>query len=109
MSDHVNGISRTSALIPTPESIVSSWRAHLDSWWNYTSTLSASYSQLPQNQDGDQLDQLDPDMETLRLSKARWRTYWLAVVLCCGGALFGYDSGVIGTVLSNLMHQLTLC
>lgn len=41
-------------------------------------------------------DQLDPEMEALRLSKARRRTYWLAAVLCCGGALFGYDSGVIG-------------
>ncbi|KAJ5765270.1 hypothetical protein N7520_004829 [Penicillium odoratum] len=39
-------------------------------------------------------------MEALRLSNARWRTYWLAAVLCCGGALFGYDSGVIGGVLT---------
>lgn len=92
MPDHVSPISRTS-LGPTPEVIVSSW-ARLHSWWNYT--LTSTYSQLPQTQDEDQLDQLDPAMEALRLSKARWRTYWLAAVLCCGGALFGYDSGVIG-------------
>lgn len=35
-------------------------------------------------------------MQWLRFSKARFRAYWLASVLCCGGALFGYDSGVIG-------------
>jgi hypothetical protein len=29
--------------------------------------------------------------------KARWRIYWFALILCSGGALFGYDSGVIGT------------
>ncbi|KAL4894950.1 general substrate transporter [Aspergillus ambiguus] len=34
------------------------------------------------------------------LSKGRFRAYWLAAVLCCGGALFGYDSGVIGGVLT---------
>ncbi|KAJ5339622.1 hypothetical protein N7452_006350 [Penicillium brevicompactum] len=38
-------------------------------------------------------------MSTSRL-KARWRAYWFALVLCCGGALFGYDSGVIGGVLT---------
>lgn len=36
---------------------------------------------------------------TLPRLKARWRTYWFALVLCCGGALFGYDSGVIGAFL----------
>ncbi|KAJ5432986.1 uncharacterized protein N7458_012142 [Penicillium daleae] len=44
-------------------------------------------------------------MEALRLSTARWRTYWLAAVLCCGGALFGYDSGVIGGVLTFKSFQ----
>ncbi|OQD86663.1 hypothetical protein PENANT_c007G06000 [Penicillium antarcticum] len=39
-------------------------------------------------------------MKASRFSKARCRTYWLALVLCCGGALFGYDSGVIGGVLT---------
>lgn len=46
-------------------------------------------------------------MEALRLSKARWRTYWLAVVLCCGGALFGYDSGVIGKLLGSHLRGLS--
>jgi hypothetical protein len=45
-------------------------------------------------------------MEAGRLSKARWRTYWLALVLCCGGALFGYDSGVIGNYHhSQFLHS----
>ncbi|KAH8427229.1 sugar porter family MFS transporter [Aspergillus melleus] len=30
---------------------------------------------------------------------ARLRIYWLTAVVCCGGILFGYDSGVIGGVL----------
>lgn len=33
--------------------------------------------------------------------KATLRIYWLTAVLCCGGALFGYDSGVIGTFSSS--------
>ncbi|CAG7993262.1 unnamed protein product [Penicillium salamii] len=54
---------------------------------------SSQYSQIPP----DQLDSSD----TMSISKlARWRTYWFALVLCCGGALFGYDSGVIGGVLT---------
>lgn len=85
----------------SPESLLSAWRAKLTSWWNSTSASFTSYSQLPQsNEDQDpdsETSQLDPEMEALRLSNARWRTYWLATVLCCGGALFGYDSGVIGT------------
>ncbi|KAJ5678102.1 uncharacterized protein N7477_003735 [Penicillium maclennaniae] len=106
MSDNVSaGPSGTATLAPTPGPIVSTWRARLDSWWNGTSTSIASYSQLPQAYDENQLDQLDLGMEPLRLSKARWRTYWLAVVLCCGGALFGYDSGVIGGVLTFKSFQ----
>lgn len=88
---------------PSPESIVSAWRAKLTSWWNNTSASFTTYSQLPQSsedQDPDtETNQLDPEMEALRLSNARWRIYWLATVLCCGGALFGYDSGVIGTCI----------
>ncbi|PLB44343.1 putative MFS quinate transporter [Aspergillus steynii IBT 23096] len=30
---------------------------------------------------------------------AKLRIYWLTAVICCGGILFGYDSGVIGGVL----------
>ncbi|EED22916.1 MFS quinate transporter, putative [Talaromyces stipitatus ATCC 10500] len=32
--------------------------------------------------------------------QARARLYWLAGVLCCGALLFGYDSGLIGGVLT---------
>ncbi|KAJ5250670.1 hypothetical protein N7489_001080 [Penicillium chrysogenum] len=39
-------------------------------------------------------------METTRPPRPHWRIYWFALVLCCGGALFGYDSGVIGGVLT---------
>ncbi|KAJ6119598.1 hypothetical protein N7523_003878 [Penicillium sp. IBT 18751x] len=106
MSDDVSaGPSGTATLAPTPNPIVSTWRARLTSWWNGTSTSRAKYSQLPQAYDENQLDQLDLGMETLRLSQARWRTYWLAAVLCCGGALFGYDSGVIGGVLTFKSFQ----
>ncbi|CAG8430015.1 unnamed protein product [Penicillium salamii] len=58
---------------------------------------SSQYTQIPQ-----QPDQLDsPSPGTMSISRlARWRTYWFALVLCCGGALFGYDSGVIGGVLT---------
>lgn len=55
----------------------------------------SSYAQLPQQDPNDSpLDTLPPDKMLSR--RALLRTYWLAAVLCCGGALFGYDSGVIG-------------
>ncbi|OJJ51030.1 hypothetical protein ASPZODRAFT_127024 [Penicilliopsis zonata CBS 506.65] len=42
-----------------------------------------------------------PTSDTMRASSlASFRNYWLASVLCCGGVLFGYDSGVIGGVLT---------
>lgn len=37
----------------------------------------------------------DPPSPPPRLAKLR--IYWLTAVVCCGGILFGYDSGVIGT------------
>ncbi|KAJ6010365.1 hypothetical protein N7451_001777 [Penicillium sp. IBT 35674x] len=107
MSDHVipGSISRSppQPASASPDSNFSAWWAGLTSWWNIHMSLT-SYSQLPQAPDQQSAElegeTQDPTMEALRLSKARWRTYWLAVVLCCGGALFGYDSGVIGGVLT---------
>lgn len=116
MPDHViqRSISRNirGQIAPSStEPISTSWQTRISNWWNGTSASFASYSQLPQ-----QPEPLDPQldwesdesraMEALRLSKARWRTYWLATVLCCGGALFGYDSGVIGTSDGNLITDL---
>ncbi|KAF3384354.1 Quinate permease [Penicillium rolfsii] len=111
MPGHVSQSSRSRTAPPqfaqsAPSgSIGSSWQTQISNWWNYTSVSIASYSQIPQNPelvDNQSLWGSDENlaMEALRLSKARWRTYWLAAVLCCGGALFGYDSGVIGGVLT---------
>ncbi|KAJ5263927.1 hypothetical protein N7478_011532 [Penicillium angulare] len=108
MTDHVTSSpissSPTQPTSSSPESFFSAWQARLTSWWNFNSSCSAVYSEIPQNLNH-QSPALDseleePAMEALRLTKARWRTYWLATVLCCGGALFGYDSGVIGGVLT---------
>jgi hypothetical protein len=56
----------------------------------------SSYTQLPQ-QDPDYSAIVSPDpTEQTALRLAGLRLFWLAAVLCCGGALFGYDSGVIG-------------
>lgn len=92
------------------EPISSSWQTRISNWWNGTSASFASYSQLPQQPellDHQLVWESDEShaMEALRLPKARWRTYWLAAVLCCGGALFGYDSGVIGMSNDNLINQ----
>ncbi|CAG8122592.1 unnamed protein product [Penicillium olsonii] len=63
-----------------------------------------SYTPIPAYPDS---PQSSPDI--MAKLKARWRTYWFALVLCCGGALFGYDSGVIGSYDSNCaMPILTL-
>jgi hypothetical protein len=54
------------------------------------------YTQLSQ-QDPDDLGLVPPDSTEQKDSRlAGLRLFWLAAVLCCGGALFGYDSGVIG-------------
>ena len=112
MPDHViqRSISRNiRGFAPSStEPISTSWQTRISNWWNGTSASFASYSQLPQ-QPEPLLDWESDEpraMEALRLSKARWRTYWLATVLCCGGALFGYDSGVIGTSDDSLITDL---
>lgn len=54
------------------------------------------YTQVPQH-DPDELDPVPPSSTKQTNSRlAGLRLFWLAAVLCCGGALFGYDSGVIG-------------
>ncbi|KAJ9482684.1 hypothetical protein VN97_g10729, partial [Penicillium thymicola] len=45
------------------------------------------------------------ETETAQPPKPHWRIYWFALVLCSGGALFGYDSGVIGGVLTFQTFQ----
>ncbi|KAH3494904.1 hypothetical protein KXW98_006072 [Aspergillus fumigatus] len=58
------------------------------------------YTQVPQH-DPDELDPVPPGSTKQTNSRlAGLRLFWLAAVLCCGGALFGYDSGVIGGVLT---------
>ncbi|OJI95971.1 hypothetical protein ASPVEDRAFT_77746 [Aspergillus versicolor CBS 583.65] len=56
----------------------------------------SSYTQIPQGHPDPDLTPSDnnpPHDSSLRI-------YWLAAVVCCGGLLFGYDSGVIGGVLT---------
>ena len=74
----------------------------------------SSYRQIPQQDPGDR-DPSDPNPREFLGNEsddspevmkavaklAAFRTYWLAAVLCCGGALFGYDSGVIGVSLNS--------
>ncbi|KAJ5492138.1 Major facilitator superfamily domain general substrate transporter [Penicillium expansum] len=90
--------------MPTVNSISSSPSSKcyntLHTWW--TSTPTISYSQLPQTPQVESPDPA-PTMEAeagYPPKAARWRIYWFALVLCSGGALFGYDSGVIGGVLT---------
>ncbi|KAL3472866.1 hypothetical protein BJX99DRAFT_234769 [Aspergillus californicus] len=59
-----------------------------------------SYARIPQ-------ETLNPDSEPLPSNDASkdesdspWRIYWLTAIVCFGGLLFGYDSGVIGGVLT---------
>lgn len=70
---------------------------------------SSSYAQIPQR---DPIEpSLDPPPANNMVSRrGLLRTYWLAAVLCCGGMLFGYDSGVIGWIsrscYCDLAHDL---
>jgi len=75
-----------------------------------SSVTPPSYRQVPQLDPGDP-GFLTPDATVAIPSstsndhavarKAAFRIYWLTAVLCCGGALFGYDSGVIGVFPSS--------
>lgn len=58
----------------------------------------SSYARLPQQDPNDPSSPVDVPLPPDKMLSRRGllRTYWLAAVLCCGGALFGYDSGVIG-------------
>ncbi|KAJ0425401.1 general substrate transporter [Aspergillus carlsbadensis] len=56
-----------------------------------------SYAQIPQGlPDADAQSNQNPSPKPTASS---FRIYWLAATVCCGGLLFGYDSGVIGGVL----------
>lgn len=105
----------TQSASTSPESVYAVWRSRILNLWNATLVSGSSYTQVPQDPDQSQLQGQDPDsmMEASRLMKARWRTYWLAAVLCCGGALFGYDSGVIGKFYEGIesyrVQKLMLC
>ncbi|KAL3486627.1 general substrate transporter [Aspergillus germanicus] len=57
-----------------------------------------SYIQLPQGlPDADAQPNHNPSR---KITASSFRIYWLAATVCCGGLLFGYDSGVIGGVLT---------
>ncbi|KAJ5238370.1 hypothetical protein N7468_002989 [Penicillium chermesinum] len=77
---------------PDTSSLFSIWPRQLMTWFITPSASKSSYTQVPQDPDQTQLES-GSEMEASQLVKARLRTYWLATVLCCGGALFGYDSG----------------
>ncbi|KAI9371833.1 general substrate transporter [Aspergillus egyptiacus] len=54
-----------------------------------------SYTQLPQ-----EFSDSDTNAPASRQPQSSLRIYWLTAVVCFGGLLFGYDSGVIGGVLT---------
>ncbi|KAL4974722.1 general substrate transporter [Aspergillus desertorum] len=58
------------------------------------------YSQFPHDPDSDTLPDAPPSSQQLRIHHDSLRIYYLAAVVCTGGLLFGYDSGVIGGVLT---------
>jgi hypothetical protein len=67
----------------------------------------ASYNQISQEPGSNTLSGSRPSnsSQLLRIHLDYLRIYYLAAVVCTGGLLFGYDSGVIGLVsLSQLYH-----
>ncbi|KAG2416369.1 hypothetical protein HFD88_007584 [Aspergillus terreus] len=57
------------------------------------------YHHISQHED-DTSQPLRPTTSPPSSPLALLRIYWLTAVVCCGGMLFGYDSGVIGGVLT---------
>ncbi len=51
------------------------------------------------------LRQKNPPRTSKMTSKRRLRAYWLGIVVCMGGFLFGYDSGIIGGVLTLASYE----
>ncbi|KAL5046038.1 general substrate transporter [Aspergillus fruticulosus] len=63
----------------------------------------SAYSQFPQDLDADTLSGTPPtttSSQQLLIQHDSLRIYYVAAVACTGGLLFGYDSGVIGGVLT---------
>ncbi|KAF7589184.1 hypothetical protein BBP40_004672 [Aspergillus hancockii] len=60
----------------------------------------SSYTQIPQRDVNEPHDSSAELSNTLPPRHGLFRIYWLTVIVCCGGVLFGYDSGVIGGVLT---------
>ncbi|PSK56656.1 hypothetical protein B9Z65_6280 [Elsinoe australis] len=65
-----------------------------------TDLHSPSTSLLHQSRDNETMGKLD-DLTT----RGKLRAYWLGFVVCIGGFLFGYDSGIIGGVLTLASFQ----
>lgn len=51
-----------------------------------------SYAQVP-HWDHTDSAAVQPELQS---RQGVFRIYWLTAIVCCGGILFGYDSGVIG-------------
>ncbi|KAL4867546.1 hypothetical protein BDV12DRAFT_209800 [Aspergillus spectabilis] len=62
----------------------------------------SSYARLPQDLPDTDIhpNTTSPDNNNPSHHASSLRIYWLTAVVCCGGLLFGYDSGVIGGVLT---------
>ncbi|KAI0178660.1 general substrate transporter [Hypoxylon sp. FL1284] len=65
--------------------------------------MEESQSLLPQSSEEDRLLGARLRMKGTTLGKVR--AYWLGCVVCMGGFLFGYDSGIVGGVLTLSSFQ----